>query len=74
MTLKKYDNSLNFMWGLSGGDLGKEDFDIFNNPFIEYHTFERTGGRKWFSKYELEPCSDDFMRIFLKESQLDWYE
>ena len=74
MTLGKFDNSLNFMWGLSGGDMGNPGFDIFNNPYIEYHAYERTGGRNFYPKYELEPCSDDFLRIFLKENQLDWYE
>jgi hypothetical protein len=74
MTLGKYDNSLNFMWGLSGGDMGNDDMDIFNNPYIEYHAYERTGGRNFYEKYELGPCSEDFRRIFLKESQLNWYE
>ena len=74
MTLGKFDNSLNFMWGLSGGDMGNEGFDILNNPYIEYHAFERRGGRNFYEKYELEMCSDDFLRIFLKESQLNWYE
>ena len=74
ITLAKYDNSLNFMWGLSGGDMGNDDMDIFNNPYIEYHAYERTGGRNFYEKYELGPCSEEFRRIFLKESQLKWYE
>ena len=31
---------MNFIFGLSG--VSEEgDFDIFNNPYIEYHAFER---------------------------------
>ena len=57
VTLGGFNNSMNFMFGLSGGSLNDEEgFDILNNPYIEFHGFERRGGRTFYPKYEFEIC------------------
>ena len=48
---------MNFIFGLSGGSMGDPTFDILNNPYIEYNAYERTGGRTFYPKYELEKCN-----------------
>jgi hypothetical protein len=65
---------MNFIFGLSGGDMGLDTFDILNNPYIEYHGLERKGGRTFYPNYELEVCSKDHLALFLKDNQLNWYE
>ena len=72
ITLGSYNNSMNFIFGLSGGDID-ENFDILNNPYVSYHGFERKGGRTFYPKYEFEVCKDDHLSLFLKENQYDWY-
>ena len=68
ITLENYDNSMNFIFGLSGGDMGLDTFDILNNPYIEYHGLERKGGRTFYPNYELEVCSKDHLALFLKDN------
>ena len=57
-TLGRFNNSMNFIFGLSGGNMGDPTFDILNNPYIDYNAYERTGGRTFYPKYELEKCSN----------------
>jgi hypothetical protein len=59
VTLSRFDG-MNFIFGLSGVS-EEEGFDIFNNPYIEYHAFERktseeSHGRTFYEKYELASC------------------
>jgi hypothetical protein len=68
ITLGKYSNSMNFIFGLSGSATKDENFDILNNPYVEYHAFERTGGRTFYPKYDYEHCSVEYLSLFLKEN------
>lgn len=68
LTLGKYDNSMNFMFGLSGPAFSDETFDILVNPYIEYHGFERRNGRTFYPKYEYEICDEEMKSRILKES------
>ena len=76
VTLGRFD-SMNFIFGLSGVN-EEEGFDIFNNPYIEYHAFERrtsdtTHGRTFYEKYELTSCLEN--NIDLESGmQLDQYD
>ena len=70
ITLGKFNNSLNFVTGIS---YLPEGFDILNNPYVSFRALERTGGRVFYDKYELEICSDDHLRHFLPEHALGWY-
>ena len=74
-SLGKFNNSLNFIFGL--GNL-PEDFDIQNNPYIEFVAYELTEGESAFyrldQKYELESCGRQFRRRFMSEHTLDWYD
>ena len=36
ITLGKFNESANFIFGVSTLDYADEEFDIFNNPWIEY--------------------------------------
>ena len=74
ITLGNYNNSMNFIFGLSGSSTSDENFDILNNPYIEYHGFERRNGRTFYPKYEFEQCDTTHLSRFLKVNQLDWYE
>jgi hypothetical protein len=48
---------MNFIFGLSGGEIDGSNFDILNNPYIEYHSYERKNGRNFYdTNYELEMC------------------
>ena len=65
VTLGKYNNSLNFFFGLAEYS---QDFDILNNPYVEYHALERTGGRTFYPKYDYEHCTVEYLSLFLKEN------
>ena len=45
VTFGKYDNSMNFVFGLTGGDIDSPDFDILNNPYVRFVGLERTPPR-----------------------------
>ena len=36
INLEKYNNSLNFIFGLTGGNLASGELDILNNPFVRF--------------------------------------
>ena len=62
LTLGKHNNSMNFFFGLNGL---AADFDILNNPYVEYIGYDEVldGETKLMTreqKYELENCQDDF--------------
>ena len=71
ITLGNYDNSLNFIFGLTGEDLSTGQVDILNNPYVRFVGLERTLGRKFTEKYEFEICSDEFQLRFIGEHALE---
>ena len=73
ITLGSFNNSFNFVFGLTGGDLAEGGVDILNNPYVSFKALERTGGRVFYDKYELEICSDDHLSLFLPPHALGWY-
>ena len=36
VTLGNFNNSANFIFGLTGTDIRTEEFDILNNPYVEF--------------------------------------
>ena len=36
INLAKYDTSLNFIFGLTGGQIASGELDILNNPFVRF--------------------------------------
>ena len=62
VSLGKFNASLNFIFGFTNLE---EDFDIQNNPYVEYIGYELTNSQPGFhdidAKYELERCQKEFM-------------
>lgn len=71
VTLGKYNNSMNFVFGLTAlprDEQGNFLLDIQNNPYVEYLGYEIFGGAsvpRFRHKYELEPCSEEIMSRFM---------
>ena len=77
INLEKFDNSLNFIFGLSGEDVYKDDFDILNNPYVRFVGLETTDLDNRFSeKYEFEICTDEYLERFIPEHAMydEWYD
>ena len=58
MTLGKYNNSMNFVFGLSGIPA---DFDVLNNPYVEWvgYSFKQENNLyTWNQKYEVTQCQN----------------
>ena len=73
----KYEGSLNFIVGMA--DNGP-DWDILNNPYIEYRGYELSDGLTanpdvltLKNKYELHICPDEEVARFLDEEKFSWY-
>lgn len=71
--LKNFGDNFNFIFGFGNLD---EDFDILNNPYVEFHGFEMTlkDGSKLHleDKYAIEKCSGrDFGGDFVPADLLD---
>ena len=73
INLEAFYNSLNFIFGLTGGDVSEDSFDILNNPYVRFVGLERTVGRNFTEKYEFEICSEAHKERFIPEHALDWY-
>ena len=64
ITLGKFNESANFIFGVSTLDYADEEFDIFNNPWIEYVGMEQMNGNgktKLEVKYDLVQCDEDWL-------------
>ena len=75
LTLGSLNNSANFIFGLTGGDLWTPEFDVQNNPYVEVMGLEMANGNKieFYNRYELEICSEDHLSRFLPEFVRHWY-
>ena len=74
VTLGKFNNSMNFIFGLTGGDMDNGMADIENNPYVSFVALERRNGRNFYSNvYEFERCGLDHMKKFILDHALDWY-
>ena len=60
ITLGNYNNSLNFIFGLTGGEMSSGNIDILNNPYVNFVALERKNGRTFFPKYDIELCQQEF--------------
>ena len=73
ITLDRFNNSLHFMTGFAAYD---DQWDVLNNPYIEFHGFEfRTGINSSiaiFDKYELRLCTSE-ESFFLGHNVKGWY-
>ena len=61
---------------LSGGEIWTEEFDILNNPYVEFIGLELSNGDDGMPltpKYEFEPCASKHMANFMPEHTLVWY-
>lgn len=74
ITLGAFNNSMNFIFGFTGGDMSTGLVDVMNNPYFRYVPLERRGGRVFYDKYEFDVCDDDFKRRFIQEHALNWYD
>ena len=75
MTLGKFNNSLNFIFGLSGL---ASDIDVLNNPYIRYAAFserkEPTIHPFYVEEvYELEICAQDHLDKFMERNWQYFY-
>jgi len=73
ITLGKYNNSMNFIFGLTRGDVKSGEVDILNNPYVRFLGLERHDGKNFTEKYDIELCSTDFKRQFMPERNIDIY-
>ena len=74
INMEKFENSLNFIFGLTGGDVSKDEFDILNNPYVRFVGLERTEGREFSEKYEFKICTDEYKERFIPEHAMEWYD
>ena len=71
VTLGKYNNSMNFIFGLTSLP---DDFDINNNPYVEYISVQisknknpnSTAGHLMERMYEFESCTEDLKSRFME--------
>lgn len=79
VNLGHFNNSMNFIFGLTGSDLkpgpNGEDpqIDIENNPYVKWVGLERKDGRVFYSSYQFEKCKRDFLNRFVLDHAVDWY-
>ena len=76
ITLGSLNNSANFVFGLTGGDLWLPEFDILNNPYVEVMGLEMTNGAIQIElkhSYELELCNEEHLDKFLPAFIRGWY-
>ena len=83
ISFAKYDNSMNFVFGLTGiKDEKLEDgaaFDILNNPYVEflgYELYTPAKGEKqqMREKYEIGKCTEDHKARFMPPHTRGWYD
>ena len=74
INLQKFENSLNFIFGLTGGELASDELDILNNPYVRFIGLQRTVGRNFAEEYEFEICSEEHKTKFMPEHTLNWYD
>jgi hypothetical protein len=74
INMEKFDSSLNFIFGLTGSDVSKDEFDILNNPYVRFVGLERTKGREFSEKYEFETCTDEYIKRFIPDHAMYWYD
>lgn len=73
VTLGKFNNSLNFIFGITGlpkDEDGTSLFDIQNNPYVDFISYELTPGLTAHlleEKYEFGRCTTDHLDVFMKE-------
>ena len=74
ITLGKFNNSLNFAFGVVNYD---EDFDILDNPYVEFVAYSMNNGNKGQlrleERYKLDRCTDEFLERFVEQEKLSWY-
>lgn len=84
INLEKYDNSLNFIFGISGEsdsyieNTGAEygDFDVLNNPYFEYIGYEMysaDGEINIKRQYEFELCKREHLEAYMEPTVISWY-
>ena len=75
VTLGSLNNSANFIFGLTGGDVSTGEVDIFNNPYVEVMGLAMTSGNgiELHHRYELTPCTEEHLLKFLNPWVLSWY-
>ena len=61
----KFNNSMNFAFGLKGNDIREGVVDILNNPYVRFIGMEKDGVRTYHEKYEFELCSDEHKLRFM---------
>lgn len=71
ITMANFENSLNFFWGIQKrGD----DWDILNNPYVEFKGHQLTTGEKFNNVHELKLCTYEEMRRFLpRDEVVGWF-
>ena len=89
ITLGNYNNSMNFVFGLTGINDEKleapgekhhgQKFDILNNPYVEvlgYEMYTPPGGNGQVlrHKYEISACTEDFKARFMPPHTMGWYD
>lgn len=74
VTFGKFNESLNFMFGITRIGDKDEGFDILNNPFIDYIGYELSEILNMEKKYDFEPCDQGFVDSFVKKNAQGWYD
>ena len=75
VTLGRMNNSANFIFGLTGGDLWNGNVDIQNNPYVDVKGLAMTNGAliELHDRYEFEICSQDHVAKFMPPWAFTWY-
>ena len=79
VTLGKFNNSLNFVFGLSAlpkDEEGNFVFDIQQNPYVDFIGYEISNGVALMieERYEFSRCTDEDLKKFMPDHARAWYE
>lgn len=65
-----FEESMNIIFGLANYD---ENWDILNNPYVEYKGQMMSNGMKLTNSLELWLCPDEEKGRFVPEKNFGWY-
>lgn len=76
VTLGRFNESLNFIFGVNGAEFKSGLYDVENNPYVRFVALERTNNRTFKQKeeYQFEPCTEDFrLKMGIRPESFSWY-
>lgn len=71
VTMETFNNSLKFFWGIAKDD---DDWDVLNNPYVEFRGHQLRSGLKFDNIHEFHKCTREELTEYLpREDMFNWY-